>query len=300
MPSRPTEERRPDPERVLLAGDTHGNIRWVAMLAVLARHYECDAMVQLGDFGYWPHTERGRLFLERTEKVTAHVGIPLYWLDGNHENHDLLQPLSGLSRFGGSSVTSGGSVTSDDSATSDDSDLDPFVAISPHVHWIPRGARWHWHGWAIGALGGAFSIDWRLREGGVNWWTGETTTAADVAQLGDAPLDLLFTHDVPIGIGVRADMPLPADDLARARHNRTLVQEAFDATGPELLVHGHWHVRHSLELARSVSLRPPGDPVPGPARVEGFASDLEGDERAWGVLDVRSLELIPVEPPAPG
>ncbi len=275
---------------MLLAGDTHGNVKWVAMLAVLARHYECQTIVQLGDFGYWPHTERGRLFLERVEKVTAHLDIPLYWLDGNHENHDELEALAARR-------------PPQDEATA------PFLEISRHVHWVPRGARWTWQGRRIGALGGAFSIDWRLRTLGVNWWTGETTTPADVARLGDDPLDLLLTHDVPIGIGVRADMPLPADDLARARQNRTLVQEAVDATRPELLVHGHWHLRQSLELSHDARSRGFGAPEPSVTvaqarpqsrarpRLEGFASDLEGDMRAWGVLDVRSLELVPVEPP---
>ncbi len=48
-----------EPRRVLLAGDTHGNGRWVGHLCKLARRHGCEVILQLGDFGFWPHTTAG-------------------------------------------------------------------------------------------------------------------------------------------------------------------------------------------------------------------------------------------------
>jgi hypothetical protein len=48
-------------------------------------------------------------------------------------------------------------------------------------------------------------------------------------------------------------------------------------TRPALLLHGHWHRRQSL--------------VHDGVRIEGFASDREGDERSFGILDVAALEV---------
>jgi len=54
---------------------------------------------------------------------------------------------------------------------------------------------------------------------------------------------------------------------------------------PALVLHGHWHRRHSVSLVFGA----PGSAERRLARVEGLASDVEGDGRSWGVLDLETL-----------
>ncbi len=53
----------PVPRRVLVAGDIHGNVSWIRRLCDLAQQHDCDAILQLGDFGFWPHHPDGARFI---------------------------------------------------------------------------------------------------------------------------------------------------------------------------------------------------------------------------------------------
>lgn len=98
--------------------------------------------------------------------------MTVYAIGGNHENADEVQLFEA------------------------NPDEDGFVTLRPHVRWVPRGQRWTWTGVRFGALGGAFSLDWRTRTIGTTWWpTREELGDTDVERLGDAPLDVLLTHD---------------------------------------------------------------------------------------------------------
>ena len=109
------------PKRLLLAGDTHGNSSWVSELCRLAETNECDAILQLGDFGYWPHTEWGQQFLAQASIDSKKAGLSgLYFIDGNHENHDALADIRSEHPEG-------------------------MPAVADNVYWIPRGHRWTWH-----------------------------------------------------------------------------------------------------------------------------------------------------------
>jgi hypothetical protein len=243
-----------DPGRVLVAGDTHGNAKWCAFLAVAAQHFGCPVVLQLGDFGYWPHVEAGQRFLDRVELVAERTGTTFVWIDGNHENHHALADL----------VAAGPAD-------------DGFVEVRPRVRYAPRGHRWTWDGRRFGALGGAFSIDWRLRRPGRSWWAEEVPTPADVERLGDDPLDVLVLHDAPLRPSDHPKVALPDQDLEVSRAVRRLLARALARTRPELVLHGHWHHRYSA--------------VEEGVRIEGLASDQQGDERAFAVLDVAALEL---------
>ena len=127
-------------------------------------------------------------------------------------------------------------------------------------------------------MGGAFSVDWRYRTPGRNWWPDETIDEADVDRLGGAPLDVLVTHDAPAGIDLPTSWRLPPTDEARCLAQRELVRRALDATSPTLAVHGHWHHRHTTEL--------------GTTQVVGLSCD--GLDDSWAVLDLTNLSVSDV------
>jgi predicted phosphodiesterase len=252
-----------DPQRLLVAGDVHGNAGWLDVLCRQAAQVGCDAVLQLGDFGYWPHQPGGRRYLRRVTAYAERAGVVVYWIDGNHENHEALRALP--------------------------PSADGFVDVADRCRYIPRALRWMWQGVRFGALGGAFSIDWRDRTPGTSWWPDEVTVAGDVARLGQEPLDILLTHEAPAGVPL-AGARLPAEDQIRTDEVRALVADAVKATSPTLVLHGHWHRRHSYELSWPFE----GDARLewGHAQVEGLASDVERDARSWGILDLAPMRFI--------
>ena len=142
----------------------------------------------------------------------------------------------------------------------------------------------------FGALGGAFSVDWRGRELMTSWWPQEVVIAADVVRLGAEPLDVLVTHDCPAGIDLPSHWTLRDGDQAKCNAQRALLLDAVSATQPSLVLHGHWHHRHTsqLQLASGKSVR-----------VEGLANDGCG-AAAVMLLDLDDLaDLGREDTPAP-
>jgi predicted phosphodiesterase len=211
-----------DVARVLLAGDTHADSRWIGYLCAVARGQGCPLIVQVGDFGYFPSYRVGRAFLDAAEHAGAEHDVHIAFIDGNHDDHHRLARRRGDGRAP--------------------------AGVSAHVTHLPRGLRLDIGGRRFGFLGGAFSVDWRYRTEGRTWWPGETIEPADVERLGTDPLDVLVTHDAPAGIDLPSTWRLPPEDEARGLAQRTLVRRALDATTPRLAVHGHWHRRHVTEL----------------------------------------------------
>ena len=253
-----------EPRRVLLAGDVHGNGRWMGTLCKLARRHGCEAILQVGDFGYWPHTGDGLRFLADVGWHAERNGIAcVYWIDGNHENHDALAEL--------------------------EADEDGLVTIANRCRYIPRGHRWQWSEVRFGALGGAFSIDHRYRVEGVSWWRNELLTDADVQHLGETPLDVLVCHDAPEGTPLRG-LELPVADELKGAEVRRRILEAIKKTQPKLVVHGHWHHRISHELSWPTGSD--GQLRWLSTQVEGLAADVQHDHQAWAILELNPLKFI--------
>lgn len=242
--------------RLLVAGDWHGNATWGRNLIRQAADLRISTLLQLGDFGIWTRRETNR-YLGWLEREATRCGVTVFPISGNHEDYDEVD------------------------AFEEHPDPDGFVSLRPHVRWIPRGHRWVWEGVRFGALGGAFSIDWRDRIPGRSWWPQrEEVGDHDVTRLGEAPLDVLVTHEAPAGMEPPPRFIVPRSTDDRSRESRVRVLRAMRATHPRLVLHGHWHTRSSKVVE---------DHDGTVFRVEGLASDEEASGESWGVLDLPSL-----------
>jgi len=255
---------RDDIRRVLIAGDTHGNTAWVETLTRTAAAHGCSVIIQIGDFGYFPNLPEGPRFLSAVDAACAANDVELWFIDGNHDDH---------------------------SALAEHRQADNLVRLADHVAYIPRGARLELGGITLGFLGGAFSVDWRYRTHGIDWWAQESTDESDVERLGAQRLDVLVTHDAPAGLNL-ANWVLPAEDQVRADAVRSLIASAMEATRPKIVFHGHWHHSHETELswidraetdqARALTWRS--------TRVIGLGCDGDNDG-GWLVLDLAALRV---------
>ena len=131
---------------VYLTGDTHGDIdrfkhgrlRWLG---------KKDTVVVLGDFGFvWDGSKEEQKKLDWLRKRP----YTLLFLDGSHENYDLLRQYPTEERFGGR-----------------------VQALGGNVYHVCRGSVLELEGRKYLCFGGAESPDKEDREPGVNWWKEE-------------------------------------------------------------------------------------------------------------------------------
>lgn len=252
-------------ERILVAGDTHGNLGWISTLAKLAARHRCAGIVQLGDFGFW--SDRGKhhtpvlneRFLNAIAVDLSRYGVWMRVVDGNHDAVPLV-----LERY--------------------EPGPDGIVALRRGLDWATRGSRWEWAGVRFGALGGAVSIDKRMRTPGWTWWATEMIWPEDVERLGTEKLDVLVTHEAPEGVGQPGvdfgSLPVQLlQEESDSRACRRLVEQARRATKPALLLHGHHHMRYRkrMEAGEVATV------------VEGLGCDMDANGDAWGVLHLPEL-----------
>lgn len=202
--------------RILFAGDIHGNRDHAAWLFKHAVKNDINVIIACGDFGYWPHYKWGESFITYVaNKAKAH-NITFYFVDGNHENHDLLDELA---------LKHG---------------TDNPIPVTKHnsLFWIPRGCIFTIDGYRIMGYGGAYSVDWKERVEGVTWWRQELINDYAVDAMQETEVDILVTHEAPYGMHISYKDAIPV-----STNQRHLVSEIQRKARPQLHVCGHHHIR---------------------------------------------------------
>lgn len=212
--------------RVLVLGDTHAD--WDATKRVLNRMLtdDIEAILQVGDFGYWPHmsdwhVELGR-FLDDRE-------VTLHFADGNHEDHESLNALyEGAHR---NSVF-----------------LDPDTKRVQHHR---RGSVYSFENTDVMFFGGAASVDRKMRTPGISWFSQELPTwqdfefAVKFAEVW-AP-EFVVAHDTPDFAPPQYDRHQqtlwPAEDIQTSKHVRMIMAKLCEAVEPKVWFAGHHHKR---------------------------------------------------------
>lgn len=202
--------------RVLVCGDWHGSAAAARHMSKEAQRQGCRVIVQVGDFGFWPHTDPD--YVHHVNKCMLKNNMFVVWIDGNHENFDVLFGTDWPeTRLG-------------------------FSRIAERVLYAPRGHRWEWDGVRFLSLGGGYSIDkdWRLSQGpeGMYWWRQETITQADVMNCGTNAVDVMFSHDMPEGVDLGISL---THNSREDQWNRKAVRAVVDKVKPARLYHGHYH-----------------------------------------------------------
>lgn len=244
--------------KVMVLGDTHGNTHWARKMVAKAKKLEVTKIIQCGDFGLWDHHEDGFPFLDAVNKECSDSGVKLYWLDGNHENHDRLEWY----RKNNPKTSNG------------------HVYIRSHILYSPRGNRWMWDEKWFMTVGGAVSIDKSGRIPGKSWWAGEQLTDAQLYGIEKAgnQADYLFTHDcsnkTPFRLRLKADID--------SQIHRQKIDRVARVVQPKLWFHGHMHTKYDWMV-------PLDDHAVNWAQVYGL--EMDGDFWSWGILDTETDEF---------
>lgn len=163
---------------IYITGDQHANFNkifnFVDFLDIKLN--SDDYVIILGDMGiFWrDDKEDAKKFIEFFEK---NYQFNLYFIEGNHENFNLLNDLP--------------------------EDENGMGYISEHIRHLKRGRRYNIQGKNILAIGGADSIDKYHRTEGISWWKEEQITDDDVVEAighGDIVFDYVLSHAAPAAI----------------------------------------------------------------------------------------------------
>lgn len=206
--------------KILLAGDTHADINHLRFLCRKAVEHEVDLIIQVGDFGFgFP----GAYDWNDVDDVLDEYDLDLWWLDGNHDRHDLLAARTGWAFA---------------------------FRLGRHLAYLPRGHRFELDGCRFMAFGGAVSVDQDYRVIGRDWWPEEEVTLEQIEAALRVPgdVDVLLTHDSPVTTPeietVAARWPVP-DRLERSSANQRKLLNRLLTLNPGLVVHGHWHIGYA-------------------------------------------------------
>ena len=166
--------------RVFVTGDTHG----FSEMRRVKRFYDIigkdlhvqDILIILGDFGFiWKNKEHDDYLMQR---MWGNFPCKVFWIDGNHENFDLLKNYPEDYMYGGK-----------------------IRHITDKIKYLHRGQVFNLADRKIFTMGGAKSVDRGYGKTSINWWIDELPTLAemDEARLNlkqyQNTVDYILTHD---------------------------------------------------------------------------------------------------------
>lgn len=244
-----------EPTRLLVAGDSHGDPNHVTFLVGQAVEHNCDAILHLGDLGFFP--KWAPEFLDLTGQLLEQNELALYFVEGNHEDYPRLHDPRHRQ-------------------------VGPFRRIelskglgSGAIWHIPRGARWSWRGIRFLGVGGAYSIDRHQRGLGIDWFFEETLSEEDYRRIVAEPdkVDVCVFHDAPSGAPIPNELIYSFDAI----WNRELLRKIVNHVRPALVLHAHYH------SAYEGSFKSEADALS--VAVVGLDCD-QSPSRSWLVLDL--------------
>lgn len=165
---------------IYITGDTHGQIDFSKLLSTkLMDLTENDYVIICGDCGVLFFPE------EMNEMIEMYSSLPftVLFVDGNHENFDLLKSFP-VEEWNGGKVHK----------------------LSNTLIHLMRGQVFQIEGYTFFTFGGGLSIDKAFREPGISWWSDELPTDEEIEEglknlaKYDNKVDFVLTHDCPTSL----------------------------------------------------------------------------------------------------
>lgn len=201
--------------KVGVIGDTHAQYPFLKYAYEALIRKGAEEIWQVGDFGYWPRLEEGEFFLTRIARMVEEQGVPIYFADGNHEDHELLDQMP----------------------------REPH-AIKPNIFHVPRGVVLERGGKRVMFVGGAVSVDRKWRVAGRTWFANEVLSPHDIDFIkSQGEANIVVAHDAPTAVPYKLLSGWPPEDIRLADAHRALMTELAESIKPRLWLNGHYHQR---------------------------------------------------------
>lgn len=213
---------------IILAGDTHGLLDLDKVQEYFNANDDYtkdDYLIILGDAGIlWNGLDD-----REVQEILNNLPVTTLWLDGNHENFDLLYEYP-------AEFWNGGRVH----------------FISDSIIHLDRGQVFIIDGLTFFVFGGGNSIDRISRQEGINWWPEEMPNDFEYEEgfrnLDKAgwQVDYVLTHTCPESVADQMVTYLyPGEEPLQRYLDRIAEELDFDAW-----FFGHWHMDESVDQFR--------------------------------------------------
>lgn len=216
---------------IYLTGDTHGLTDIAPVREYFKNGHDPDGrkvtkndyLIILGDVGVcWDGLWHDIKVTRELHSVPATV----LWIDGNHENYDLIDELPVTDDWHGGKVQ----------------------YVTDDIIHLMRGQIYAIEGSTFFTFGGGNSIDRMYRQTGVSWWPQEMPTMAEYEEgtmnleKVDYRVDYILTHSCPQTIGRQLVTMIYPGEEELQRYFEFIANEAEFRDW----YFGHWHVERDI------------------------------------------------------
>lgn len=219
--------------RALILGDSHSYWkRIIPDLEAAIKHYKVDVVIQVGDLCYLPKKYYGEDDIANDKLIIDcidNAGIPFYWIDGNHEDHSILQVV-------------------------DDFNNSTFNTYGKNFIYQKRGSFLELDRYVIFFIGGAETRDSHNRSEGVDFFRNEIITRDQedfifsqmgaVKQIGK-PI-IVIAHTCPFEAlkderNLMDIMSLENSNVPSGHYQSKFLDQVLFELRPAMWFHGHYH-----------------------------------------------------------
>lgn len=206
---------------VLVCGDTHADFR---ELNTIMAHNEPSVVLVCGDFGYWNKSTWRKGTVGNFVDGIKPGNTKVYWCDGNHEDHNLLQQLR------------------------KEHGREKPIEVAHNVFYCPRGSTLELEdGRTVLFMGGAYSIDKAYRTPHVDWFPEEVISEEDMRHLPDTKVDIVISHTCPSFVAKNLILPHHYYGVGKViDQSCSHLDKVFDKYNPSLWYFGHWHIQQNM------------------------------------------------------
>lgn len=213
---------------IILSGDTHGLLDLDKVTDYFEANDEFtkeDYLIILGDAGVlWNGVED-----KDVQQILNNLTVTTLWLDGNHENFDMLKSYT-------EDIWHGGRVH----------------FISDSIIHLERGQVFKIDGLSFFTFGGANSIDKSIRRTGLSWWPEEMPSDYEYEEglrnleKVNWKVDYILTHTCPEFVANQLVTYIyPGEETLQRYFNRIAEEVEF-----KKWFFGHWHMDETVDNFR--------------------------------------------------
>ncbi|WP_295152610.1 metallophosphoesterase [uncultured Ruminococcus sp.] len=208
---------------IYITGDTHGHYNDTMQRFAMAGVTDGDTVIVCGDFGFvWSCGSEHEFNLKQLAKEK----FTILFVDGNHENFELLEKYPVVDHCGGKAHK-----------------------VADNIYHLMRGQVFEIEGKKYFTFGGAYSIDKYMRTPGYSWWEGEKPTseeydeAAANLEKAEYKVDYVLTHTIPESMIYRIGKTPDIHDAELTGYFEWLYRKLDFGKW----FAGHWHINWSYD-----------------------------------------------------